>query len=53
MAEGLTDRGSESALFVTPKTVGTHIRHIFSKLRLPETATDNKRVHALLTYLRA
>jgi DNA-binding NarL/FixJ family response regulator len=53
MAEGLTDRGIGERLFVTPKTVETHIRHIFSKLRLPETATDNKRVHAVLTYLRS
>ena len=52
MAEGLTDRGIGERLFVTPKTVETHIRHIFSKLGLPETATDNKRVHAVLTYLR-
>jgi DNA-binding NarL/FixJ family response regulator len=53
MAEGLTDRGIGEQLFVTPKTVETHIRHIFSKLQLPETATDNKRVHAVLAYLRS
>lgn len=53
MAEGLTDRGIGERLFVTPKTVETHIRHIFAKLSLPETRTDNKRVHAVLTYLRA
>ncbi len=53
MAEGLTDRGIGERLFVTPKTVETHVRHIFSKLRLPETAADNKRVQAVLTYLRA
>jgi DNA-binding NarL/FixJ family response regulator len=53
MAEGLTDRGIGERLFVTPKTVETHIHHIFAKLGLPETATDNKRVHAVLTYLRA
>jgi DNA-binding NarL/FixJ family response regulator len=52
MAEGLTDRGIGERLVVTPKTVETHIRHIFGKLRLPETATDNKRVHAVLAYLR-
>lgn len=52
MAEGLTDRGIGERLFVTPKTVETHIRHIFLKLQLPESATDNKRVHAVLTYLR-
>jgi serine/threonine-protein kinase len=53
MAEGLTDRGIGRRLFVTPKTVETHVRHIFAKLSLPETALDNKRVHAVLTYLRA
>jgi DNA-binding NarL/FixJ family response regulator len=53
MAEGLTDRGIAQRLYVTPKTVETHIRHIFAKLRLPETALDNKRVHAVLAYLRA
>ena len=52
LAEGLTDRGIGERLFVTPKTVETHVRHIFFKLRLPETAADNKRVHAVLTYLR-
>ena len=53
MAEGLTDRGIAERLYVTPKTVETHIRHIFAKLRLPETSLDNKRVHAVLAYLRA
>jgi DNA-binding NarL/FixJ family response regulator len=53
MAEGLTDRGIGARLFVTPKTVETHVRHIFAKLSLPETALDNKRVQAVLKYLRA
>jgi|SRR5215218_976452 len=53
MAEGLTDRGIAARLVVTPKTVETHIRHIFQKLSLPAGALDNKRVHAVLTYLRA
>jgi DNA-binding NarL/FixJ family response regulator len=53
MAEGLTDRGIAQRLYVTPKTVETHVRHIFAKLSLPATALDNKRVHAVLTYLRA
>jgi DNA-binding NarL/FixJ family response regulator len=52
MAEGLTDRGIGERLWVTPKTVETHIRHIFEKLRLPAGAADNRRVHAVLTYLR-
>jgi DNA-binding NarL/FixJ family response regulator len=53
MAEGLTDRGIAQRLYVTPKTVETHARHIFQKLRLAESALDNKRVRAVLTYLRA
>jgi serine/threonine-protein kinase len=53
MAEGLTDRGIAQRLFVTPKTVEAHIRSIFRKLSLPGSALDNKRVHAVLTYLRA
>lgn len=53
MAEGLTDRGIGERLFVTPKTVETHIRHIFLKLQLPESAAENKRVHAVLAYLQA
>jgi DNA-binding NarL/FixJ family response regulator len=53
MAEGLTDRGIAQRLYVTPKTVETHTRHIFQKLSLPESALDNKRVHAVLTHLRA
>jgi DNA-binding NarL/FixJ family response regulator len=52
MAEGLTDRGIAQRLYVTPKTVETHIRHIFQKLSLPESALQNKRVHAVLSYLR-
>ena len=53
MAEDLTDRGIAQRLYVTPKTVETHFRHIFQKLNLPESALENKRVHAVLTYLRA
>jgi serine/threonine-protein kinase len=53
MAEGLTDRGIAQRLFVTPKTVETHTRHIFQKLSLSESALENKRVRAVLEYLRA
>ena len=38
MAEGLTDRGIGERLFITPKTVETHVRHIFAKLDLPSEA---------------
>jgi DNA-binding NarL/FixJ family response regulator len=53
MAEGFTDRGIAERLYVTPNTVETHIRHIIGKLGLPATPTDNRRVHAVLTYLRS
>jgi DNA-binding NarL/FixJ family response regulator len=53
MAEGLTDRGIAQRLWVTQKTVETHVVHIFRKLDLPEGATYNRRVHAVLAFLRA
>jgi DNA-binding NarL/FixJ family response regulator len=52
MAEGLTDRGIAERLYLTPNTVETHIRHIIAKLNLPATPTNNRRVHAVLAYLR-
>jgi DNA-binding NarL/FixJ family response regulator len=53
MAEGLTDRGISERLYVTPKTIETHIRHIFGKLGIPATPAHNRRVHAVLAYLRS
>ena len=53
MADGLSDRGIAQRLYVTPKTVETHVHHIFQKLSLPESALENKRVRAVLAYLRA
>jgi len=53
MAEGLSDRGIAERLVVTPKTVETHVRHIFAKLDLPRGAAENRRVHAVLAFLRA
>ena len=53
MAEGLTDRGVAERLYVTPNTVETHIRHIIAKLGLPATPADNRRVRAVLAYLRS
>ena len=52
MAEGLTDRGISEQLWLTPRTVETHIRHILQKLNLPNNANQNRRVHAVLAYLR-
>jgi DNA-binding NarL/FixJ family response regulator len=53
MAEGLTDRGIAERLFVTPNTVETHVRHIIGKLGLPDSHVANRRVHAVLAYLRS
>jgi DNA-binding CsgD family transcriptional regulator len=52
IAEGRTDRGIASELYVTPKTVEAHVRSIFRKLDLPSEPTENRRVHAVLTFLR-
>jgi len=52
MAEGLTDRGIAERLVVSPKTVGTHVQHIFDRLDIPDSPTDNRRVHAVLSYLQ-
>jgi DNA-binding NarL/FixJ family response regulator len=53
VAQGLTDKGIAAQLWLTPKTVETHIRHILRKLDLPAGAANNRRVHAVLAYLRA
>jgi DNA-binding CsgD family transcriptional regulator len=53
IAEGRTDRGIAKELYVTPKTVEAHVRSIFRKLELPSDATENRRVHAVLTFLSA
>jgi DNA-binding NarL/FixJ family response regulator len=51
MAQGRTDRGISEQLFVTRKTVEAHVRSILRKLDLPNDARDNRRVHAVLTFL--
>ncbi len=53
LAEGRTDRGIAQELYVTPKTVEAHVRSIFRKLDLPAESSENRRVHAVLTFLRA
>ena len=52
LAQGLTDRGIGEHLWLTPKTIETHIRHILTKLSLPADTNHNRRVLAVLTYLR-
>ena len=52
MAEGHSNEGICKKLFVSPKTVETHVRHIFGKLEIGETPDYHRRVLAILAYLR-
>jgi len=53
MAEGRTNAGIAKRLWLTEKTVETHIRTILMKLGLQTSVDDHRRVLAVLTYLRA
>jgi DNA-binding NarL/FixJ family response regulator len=52
MAEGRSNQGIGRALWLSPKTVETHIRGAFSKLGISQAPEDNRRVLAVLAYLR-
>lgn len=52
MAEGRSNPAIGGRLFLTPKTVETHVARIFTKLGLPPTSSDHRRVLAVITYLR-
>jgi DNA-binding NarL/FixJ family response regulator len=52
MAEGLSNRAIRERLFISPKTLERHIGSVFSKLDLPPNDDENRRVVAVLRYLR-
>lgn len=52
IAEGRSNHGVGAALFLSPKTVESHVRQIFMKLGLEGAADDHRRVLAVLAYLR-
>jgi DNA-binding NarL/FixJ family response regulator len=53
MAEGRSNTSIATALHVTEKAVAKHINSIFTKLDLPVDMEANRRVRAVLAWLRA
>ncbi len=51
MAEGRTNSAIAAALVISEGAVEKHVANIFSKLNLPATSTDHRRVLAVLRYL--
>jgi DNA-binding NarL/FixJ family response regulator len=53
MAEGRSNGGIARRLSITEGTVEKHVHSILSRLRLPETDDDHRRVLAVVTFLEA
>jgi DNA-binding NarL/FixJ family response regulator len=53
MAEGGSNAGIARRIFVSQGTVEKHVRSILTKLDLPESEADHRRVLAVLRYLEA
>jgi DNA-binding NarL/FixJ family response regulator len=53
MAEGRSNLGIATRLVITEGAVEKHVRSILSKLNLPATEADHRRVLAVLTFLGA
>jgi DNA-binding NarL/FixJ family response regulator len=51
MAEGRSNHGIVATLKVSPSAVEKYVTNIFTKLDLPPTGTDHRRVLAVLRYL--
>jgi len=52
LAEGRSNKGICDRLFLSPKTVEAHVKHIFMKLGVEVSPDDHRRVLAVLAYLR-
>ena len=53
MAEGRSNAGIARQLWLAQATVEKHVRSILTKLNLPQTDDDHRRVRAVITYLEA
>ena len=53
MAEGRNNLGIARRLWLTDRTVETHVGSIMAKLGLARHGEDHRRVLAVLTYLKA
>ncbi len=53
MAEGRSNKGICARLFLSPKTIEAHVKHIFGKLGIDESPDDHRRVLAVLALLRS
>jgi len=53
MAEGRSNAGIAHRLWVTEGTVEKHVHSILSKLRLPDTPDEHRRVLAVIAFLEA
>jgi DNA-binding NarL/FixJ family response regulator len=51
MAEGRSNAGIAAALVITPGVVEKHVANIFTKLGLPSSDSDNRRVLAVLRHV--
>jgi DNA-binding NarL/FixJ family response regulator len=52
IAEGRSNKGICDRLYLSPKTVEGHVKHIFQKLDITDSVDDHRRVLAVIAYLR-
>ncbi len=53
MAEGKSNQGIARSLLTSQASIEKHVTAIFRKLPIPQADSEHRRVHAVLTYVRA